>query len=56
MAKFKKLYYSEYLGSFCVKVGNFPCYYDKEMNWLRLNLAVVRRRNREHRPRLWTKG
>ena len=51
----KNLYYAEWLGNFCVKVGEFYSYYDKDMKWLRLNLAVVRRRNRARCPRLWTK-
>ena len=55
MAKFKNLYFVEYSRTFCVKVGNFPCYYDNGINWQRLNLAIVRRRNRWHCPRLWTK-
>ena len=55
MAKFKTLYYVERPGYFCIKVGDFPCYFDKDMKWLRLNLAVVKRRNMARCPRLYTK-
>ena len=49
----KNLYFIEIPYHFILKVGDFPCYYDKEYNWKRLNLAVVRRRNREKQPRIW---
>lgn len=51
----KSLFYVQWLDTFCVKVGDFPCYFDKDIAWKRLNLAVVRRRNRARCPKLWTR-
>jgi len=51
----KKLYFAEFEKTFCVKVGEFPSYYDKDIDWHRLNLAKVRERNRMGCPKLWTK-
>jgi len=50
----KNLFYTQvHPFTFSVKVGDFPCYFDRNIRWRRLNLAVVRSRNAHRCPKLW---
>ena len=52
----KNLFFIEGQHHFWLKVGSFPCYFDKYFNWKRVSLAVVRRRNAKRCPKLWCKA